>query len=224
MLMASLSPHPMSLWDVKNKPVSRLRLDRRLTLLNDQDRQQLAAIEKILHWAKMSAGNNDVEISVAAERVLQSLDKPLLQQVIIWRLELRTIMAAIRWRKLGKEAPTKSERWGYGQVVPFIRKNWQIDDFSLSHRFAWIANANTLFVEDKSVELEKLLLNLSWEYYESIGHSHYFDFEAVVIYVLRWSIVSRWTQCNEQEAMQQFELLVKNGLGDFNQQAEVNIL
>jgi hypothetical protein len=83
-----------SLWDVKNKPVSRLRLDRRLTLLNDQDRQQLAAIEKILHWAKMSAGNNDVEISVAAERVLQSLDKPLLQQVIIWRLELRLLQLA----------------------------------------------------------------------------------------------------------------------------------
>ena len=215
MLMASLSPHPMSLWDVKNKPVSRLHLERRLTLLNDQDRQQLVAIESVLHWAKISAENSDIAISSAAEDVLQSLDKPLLQDVIIWRMEIRTIMAAIRRRKLGKDAPAKNERWGYGQVVPFIRKNWQVDDFSLSHRFAWVRKANTLFVEDQSVELEKLLLNLSWQYYESIGQSHYFDFEAVVIYVLRWNIVSRWSQCNEQEAMLQFEQLVKNSLGDF---------
>ncbi|MBT6575618.1 MAG: DUF2764 family protein [Gammaproteobacteria bacterium] len=224
MLIASLSPHSMSLWDVKSKPVTRLHLERRLALLNDQDRQQLAEIETNLHWAKMSTENNDVEISIAAEHIIQSLDKPLLQEVIIWRMELRTIMAAIRRRKLGKDAPAKNERWGYGQVVPFIRKNWQIDDFSLSHRFAWVSHANTLFIEDKSVELEKLLLNLSWEHYESIGHSHYFDFEAVVIYVLRWNIVSRWTQCHEQEAMQQFELLVKNGLGDFTQQAGINTL
>ena len=215
MLMASLPPHSLSLWDVKNKPISRLHLERRLTLLNDADRQQLSAIESILHWARISTDNDDQTIAVATEQVIQSLAKPLLRDVITWRMEIRTIMAAIRMRKLGMDAPAKNEPWGYGQVVPFVRKNWVVDDFSLSHRFAWINQANTLFTTEQSVELEKLLLNLSWEYYASIGHGHYFDFEAVVIYVLRWNIVNRWVQCNEQEAMQQFELLVKKGLGDF---------
>ena len=215
MLMASLPPHPLSLWDLKNKPVSRLHLERRLSLLNDQDKQQLAEIESILHWAKMNDENSDAQISAEAERVTQSITTPLLQKTIIWRMELRTIITAIRWRKLGREVPAKNERWGYGQVVPFIRKNWQVDDFSLSHRFDWIKKANTLFETEQSVELEKLLLNLSWQHYESIGHTHYFDFEAVVIYVLRWNIVNRWSQCNEEIAMNQFEILLNNGLGDY---------
>ncbi|MCK5665562.1 MAG: DUF2764 family protein [Thiotrichaceae bacterium] len=190
MLMASLPPLPLSLWNLKNKPVTRLSLDRQLNLLTEHDRQQLAAIESILHWAKMSEGNSDAEIALEAERVIQSIHNSLLQKIIIWRLELRTIMTANRRRKLGLAAPDKNLRWGYGQVVPFIRNNWQTDDFALSHRFPWVTQAHNLFQTDQSVELEKLLLNLSWEHYERIGQCHYFDFEAVVIYVLRWDIIN----------------------------------
>lgn len=215
MLMASLPPHPMSLWDKKNKPVSRLHLERRLTLLNEQDRQQLAEIEAVLHWSKINTEHSDSETLAEAENLIKTLERPLLQDVVVWRLELRTIMAAIRRRKLGKEAPAKNERWGIGQVVPFIRRNWQTNDFSLSHRFSWVSTANTLLESEQTHELEKLILNLGWQYYASLGQSHYFDFEAVVIYVLRWNIVQRWVQCNEQEAMRQFETLVTTGLGDY---------
>lgn len=215
MLMASLPPHPLSMWNLKNKPVSRLHLERRLTLLTESDRQQLAEIESVLHWSKMSIESSDAQIAAEAKRVIQAINRPLLKQVIIWRLELRTIMSAIRRRKLGGEVPAKNELWGYGQVVPIIRNNWQANDFSLSHRFAWVNQANTLFIEDQSVELEKLLLNLSWEHYTDLGQCHYFDFEALVIYVLRWNIVQRWAQCDEQEAMRQFESLVNQGLGGF---------
>ena len=184
--------------------------------MQDEERQQLEEIVSVLHWARMDNENNsDAKIALEAERVINSIDKPLLRETIIWRMELRTIMTAIRRRKLGMDAPSRNERWGYGQVVPFIRKNWQIDDFALSHRFGWIKQANTLFETEQSVELEKLLLNLSWQHYERIGHAHYFDFEAVVIYVLRWNIVHRWVQCNEEIAMQQFEQLVNNGMGDY---------
>jgi len=215
MLMASLPPHPMSLWNFKNKPVTRLHFERQLKLLTEQDTQQLAAIESVLHWHKMQEANSDAEISVEAERVIQSINNPTLQKAIIWRLELRTVITAIRRRKLGLNPPAKNEPWGYGQVVPFIRNNWHVDDFSLSRRFPWLMQAKTLFETDQSLELEKLLLNLSWQYYESIGQGHYFDFEAVVIYALRWDIVSRWTKCDEQAAMKHFEEIVTLGLDDF---------
>jgi hypothetical protein len=219
MLIASLPPHPMSLWDFKHKPVTRLRLERQLKLLTEQDSQQLAAIESILHWAKMQEANSDAEIAIEADRVVKSIHNPLLQEAIIWRLELRIIITAIRRRKLNRPPPDKHEHWGYGQVLPLIRNNWQLDDFGLSHRFPWVAKAQDLFVKDESVELEKLLLNLSWQHYEKLSQSHYFDFEAVVLYVLRWDIVNRWTQCDEQAAMLQFEALVNRGLGDFLQTA-----
>jgi len=220
MLMASLPPHPMSLWDCfKHKPVTRLRLERQLKLLTEQDSQQLAAIESILHWAKMQDLNSDAEIAIEAKRVIKSIHNPLLQQAIIWRLELRIIVTAIRRRKLNRPPPDKHEHWGYGQVLPLIRNNWQLDDFGLSHRFPWVTKAQALFVANESVELEKLLLNLSWQHYAQLGQAHYSDFEAVVLYVLRWDIVNRWSQCDEQAAMLQFEALVNYGLGDFLQTA-----
>jgi hypothetical protein len=215
MLMASLPPHPMSLWNNKNKPITRLHLEKRLTLLNDADRQQLAAIEGILHWAKMHEADSDALIVVEAEQVIQSIDNPLLQSVISWRMELRTVVAAIRRRELGTDAPAKNTRWGYGEVVSLIRQHWQADDFGCRHRFPWVQEANALFVSEQSVALEQLLLNLSWQHYERIGHGHYFDFEAIVIYVLRWNIVNRWVQCDKQAAMRQFEILVNEGLGEF---------
>lgn len=215
MLMASLPPLPLSLWDFKERPISRLNLEKRLTLLNAADREQLAVIESILHWAKMTGERSDAMVAMEAEKVIQSISNPLLQNAIIWRLELRTIIAAIRRRKLGQEAPSRDERWGYGSIVHSIRNHWQVDDFSLNHRFPWVIQAQRLFANDQSVELEKLLLNLSWQHYERVGHVHYFDFEAVVLYVLRWDIVNRWAQCDEQSAMRQFEKLVNRGLGDF---------
>ncbi len=213
--MASLPPHPMSLWEHKNKPITRLHLEKRLTLLQDADRQQLMLIEGVLHWAKMQGAASDAAVAVEAKRAMQSIENSLLQSVISWRMELRTLMAAIRRRKLGKEAPAKNAAWGYGEVVTLIRQNWQVDDFGCSRRFPWVLEANTLFVTEQSVALEKLLLNLSWQHYAHIGQGHYFDFEAIVIYVLRWNIINRWVQCDEQAAMRQFEALVNEGLGEF---------
>ncbi len=211
--IASLPPLPLSLWDLKNKPVTRLTLERQLKLLNEKDSEQLQLIESILHWAKIEGRVSDETIAMEAKRVIAAIQHPLLQSMVIWRLELRTIIAAIRCRQLGLKAPDMKQPWGYGSVVSSIKKNWQVDDFSLSHRFPWIKKANSLFASNQSVELEKLLLNLSWQHYERMGQGHYFDFVAVVVYVLRWDIMYRWAQCDERVAMQQFELLVNQGLG-----------
>jgi len=214
-LIASLPPLPLSLWDLKNKPVTRLTLERQLKLLSDKDSEQLQLIESILHWAKIEGKVSDETIATEAKRVIATIDNPLLQSMVIWRLELRTIIAAIRRRKLALKAPDIKQSWGYGSVVSSIKKNWQMDDFALSNRFPWIKKANSLFEADRSIELEKLLLNLSWQRYERMGQGHYFDFAAVVVYVLRWDIINRWAQCDEMLAMQQFELLVNQGLGEF---------
>lgn len=47
---------------------------------------------------------------------------------------------------------------------------------------------------------------------KKIGQGHYFDFEAVIIYVLRWDINDRWAKNDEKKAIQQFEKLVEQAL------------
>jgi len=213
MLMASLPPHALSLWDDKNKSLSQVQLERHLTLLQPEDKQMLAKIESVLHWAKMPSIKEAKEIAKSSEQLLQSVQTPFLQEIIIWRLQIRTIIAAIRQRKLNGELAEKDEGIGYGDLPRIIKKNWQIDDFALSNRFPWVNEANQLFNSNECVALEKLLLNLSWRHYEKMGQGHYFDFEAVIIYVLRWDIINRWSQNDTEKAMQQFEHLVEVALG-----------
>lgn len=209
MLMASLPPHALSLWDSKNKRLSRVQLDRHLSLLNSKDKQTLDEIQAVLLWAKMSSIEHAEK---QVEQLLSELNNSFLADVVIWRLQIRTIMAAIRYRKLNQSATAAADFRGYEGVTSHIKKNWQSDDFTLSHRFPWLKEANQLFNANETVNLEKLLLNLSWQHYEKIGQGHYFDFEAVIIYVLRWDINDRWAKNDEKKAIQQFEKLVEQAL------------
>jgi hypothetical protein len=42
-------------------------------IVSERDSQQLAAIESILHWAKMQEMMSDAEIATEAERVIKSI-------------------------------------------------------------------------------------------------------------------------------------------------------
>jgi len=53
---------------------------------------------------------------------------------------------------------------------------------------------------------------LVWQHYISIGSQHYFDFPAVVIYVLKWDMIKCWTNYNADKAMERFDELVDAGL------------
>jgi len=212
MLMASLPPHALSLWDIKNKRLSSVQLERHLSVLNAKDRQTLRDIEIVLHWAKMPTIEEEQQLIKNTDQLLMELKNSFLHEVIVWRLNIRTIMASIRRRKLNRPIVDHQDYLGHGEIAAVIKKNWQVDDFSLAFRFPWIKEANQLFNNNETLALEKLLLHLSWQHYERLGQGHYFDFEAVVIYVLRWDIINRWAQNDEQKAMQQFELLVEQAL------------
>jgi hypothetical protein len=44
---------------------------------------------------------------------------------------------------------------------------------------------------------------------------HYFDFEAVIIYLNRWSLVDRWARYNGEAAVERFRKLVDSGIEKF---------
>ena len=68
---------------------------------------------------------------------------------------------------------------------------------------------------DQSLELEKALLEAVWEELDRISTKERFSFEAVVIYLLRWNLVFRWTTYNSEIAIERFDQLVENALGEF---------
>lgn len=214
LLLASLPRHATGLFSTSQTPLSRIQLDKRLTLLDAGDTEDLQRIEALLHWAQLKDETDQIVVRKSHEMIDLIRDE-LLKSMVLWRLELRTLLSALRQRHSGASAPEKNTFAGFGEWPSFIEKNWHENDFGVGHRQSWVVQAQELLAQNKSYELEKLLLDLVWQYYIRIGSQHYFDFPAVVIYVLRWDMINRWTHYNRDKAMERFDELVDSRLENF---------
>jgi len=209
--MASLPPHKNKLFDEELVPLSRIQLNKRLALLDKKDTADLQKIESLLHWSHMK---EDVDHIFVAQTLnsIESIDSIFIKNIVIWRLELRVILAALRMRHKGLKQPPDSKFLDFDYWHFFISNYWHEPDFGLSKQLPWLLDANTLLLENNSYQLEKLLFNVVWEHYHRQNFGHYFNFEAVIIYVLRWDIVSRWRNNSSTLALKRFNDLVDTGL------------
>lgn len=211
MLMTSLPPHKHDMFEDKQVPLSRIQLNKRLALLDEQDASDLLIIEELLHWSHIKNNIDQTFVNETVESI-SSIDNKFIQNIIVWRLELRIILATLRMRHQGQKSPPVKHIFGFDYWYFIINKYWHEPDLGLSRQLPWLPKANELLVADKSLELEKHIFRVVWEHYRQQSFGHYFNFEAVIIYVLRWDIVYRWTNNHKEMAEQRFNNLVDAGL------------
>jgi uncharacterized protein DUF2764 len=211
MLMSSLPPHKRDLFATGQTPISKIQLNKRLQWLEQDDAADLAKIQSLLYWSEVSH-DTDREFIAHARELLGTVNNEFFCRVITWRLELRTLIAALRHRYKGMQAPRSKNELGFGRWTLFISKNWEQDDFGIGNQLPWLSKVNSHIAADDPLALEKLLLNLVWQQYEQEGNGHYFDFEAVVIYTLRWDVINRWSSCDSDNALRRFNGIVEKCL------------
>jgi hypothetical protein len=198
----------------RRPPISRIRLTHRLRMLAPQDADELAAVEDLTHWHRLSLDATDEQIVAQSSRIVPSLQSPLMRDVATWRLELRSVVAALRRRAAGEPAPGRGEMWGYGRWTRPVLRNWRKPDFGLSGPLPWVSRLNDLIVRNDAQEAERVQLKLVWQFLTRLSDGHYFDFEAVALYVLRWDIIHRWTMYDSQQATERFNELRQETLGE----------
>ncbi|MBI3993787.1 MAG: DUF2764 family protein [Candidatus Lambdaproteobacteria bacterium] len=196
-----------------HRPISRIRLDGRLALLHPDDARELALIEGVVRWESLPMGQDDEVFLRRADEALAQLSRPNLRDVLRWRLAARTMLAALRRRHLGLALPAPPVRWGFGEWAAHIRRNWSHPQFRLAPYFPWIDEAQRALAEGDARALERLVVHAVWRHLEQAGAGHYFDFEAVVLYVLRWSLAARWAAYEPARASTRFGHLIESGLG-----------
>jgi hypothetical protein len=213
MLISSL-PYRGSLFDARRAPLSRIRLRQRQRLLDEADRACLRVLANLLEWSRQGIERTDEEIIAQAKAELPNLDNEFARDLAVWRLELRTVVAALRRRHRGQPAPSRHDGWGYGRWLAHIRRHWNEPQFGLERVYPWLVEARTMLEAGDALGLERLLLNAVWEHLDRVSVSHHFDFEAVLIYSMRWDLIARWTACHGDEAAARFEEMVQEGLED----------
>ncbi|MEM1050481.1 MAG: hypothetical protein AAGI28_00160 [Pseudomonadota bacterium] len=219
MLMSSL-PAPGPLFSEKQTPLSRLRLEARLKLLDDADRAVLDAIESALEWRRMGSDMDDAALLKRVAHAYDIAPSETLRRVIDGRMNIRLCMAALRLRARGEGPPAVDGAWGYGRWRRMLVRNWRAPSFGLDHIFPWIKEADQLLAKGESYALERLILSIVERDLKRHGALHQFDFEAVVIYVLRWSLVERWTRYNAEAASRRFSQILEDGLNAAEQTLE----
>ena len=214
MLIASL-PRPGPLFLLKQTPMSRFKLEQRLRVLRPEHVQSLKLVEEVLDWGRLRMHTTDSEVIARTRRAMAELDSSTLRNIIKSRLELRSCIAALRLRAAGKTAPPTGRVWGYGSELKRIIHNWSAPDFGLSRRYPWLPEADRLIRQGNALALERIILEEAYRDLERRGGLHLFDFEAVVIYVLKWNIVDRWARHNADGASRRFDELTEHGLGHY---------
>lgn len=211
LLISSLPVHKHDMFADDHVPLSRIKLNKQLSLLDFRDAADLEKIEQLLHWSQIKI---DIDQSFVEKTIqsINSIDNTFIQHIIIWRLELRIILAALRMRHQGQSQPPKKNIFGFDYWYFIMNKYWHQPDLGLSKQIPWITLANELLINNKSLELEKLLFSVVWEHYRRQSFGHYFNFEAVIIYVLRWDIISRWTSNHGETALKRFDDLINKEL------------
>lgn len=216
MLMASLPPLG-DLFGQNQTPLTEIQLRHRLRFLTDQDSKTLSQIEQLVRRSKQPAEWTDAQIVESAKTLLDHLSSNTLKQAVEFVVNLRTIVAALRRRKLGENSPPKQSDWGYSPWLQRIERHWTEPDFGLGTVVPWVSKARRLWDDDDSVELERLILVESWKQFGRLSNGHYFDFAAVVLYVLRWSLINRRVNYDRETAQKRFNSLIDDGIGNFDQ-------
>lgn len=212
-LMASLPPLG-NLFEAATPPISRIKLESRLQLLDTTDSQTLEQIANLISWPSQPPERTDPGFVADARRFLGSTRSGTLRALVTERLEMRTIVAALRRRHRGEAQPPTGEVWGFGGWVGLIERNWSAPTFGLEGIFPWVRQAHDLLQTDDLIGFEKLQFSVVWSILDRLGAGHNFDFEALIIYLARWSLVSRWSCYKGEVAVTRFRQLVDSGLGN----------
>ncbi len=206
MLLTSLPRHPEHLFSAKRPPVSRIQLDKRLAQLTPEHQRQLQCVEQLAHW-RMIENLDDDSLLSQETRLLAELTDASVREMVRWRLNLRSLVAALRMKRQGL-AISNDDKAVLGEQAWIMARNWQTDDLGLGYHYPWLSQAWQHLQARQSHDVEKLLLSEVWNYYTRLGQYHAFDFPAVVIYVLKWDVLHRFVQHDAATAWSRFRQLI----------------
>ena len=204
--LPNLPPH----FDVDLPPITRPRLNSRLRQLTAQDAATLKQLRDFLAWDRQPVDQTDARVVAHYARLQDEIKHPVLLEIVDHRINVRTIVSALRRRRDGQGPPE-----GVGKLVDRIRRNWQHPSFGLQHAFPWIDSFAEQLQLQNAVEAERILFEFTWTTWCRMASRFTFSFEAILLYLARWTIVDRWTSRDAQLGQQRFDRLIEETLGEY---------
>jgi len=185
-------------------PLSRIALERRLSMLSPEDAAQLALIEQ-LYFPASGKGWEQTDAAWVRQwqKMLSSVESIALQERLNYQFELRTLLCALRLR--ADSEGRVSTFSGLGRWRGQIQRHWFEPRFGLESRWPDSIQLCHAFEQQQPGELEQQINQLLWRDLWRCEQQHHFMFEAVACFVLRWGLVERRLKSQATPALERFK-------------------
>lgn len=205
-MVASSLPRMDASFKISEPPISRHQLEKRLKLLPEETVKLLFQIELLVWSSWYMPKQSVIETRTLYQNTLES-NSDFISDITNWYLDLRSILAAMRMRKTQKESPSDSHNYWVTRWDHQLIQKWNEPDFGLKSVYPWIPKVNACIEKNDTASVEEFLLTHIWNYLSKLEAGHYFDFEAITVYLLRWNIVNYWSQFNKNKVLECIDLL-----------------
>jgi Protein of unknown function (DUF2764) len=210
-LIASLPPLPPR-FDVKRDPISAPRLEQRLGMLEEDDAAVIDQWRSFVVWDRQPVDRTDEEFIAEHDALMHSISNTTLREMIQLRIDMRTIVCAVRLRRAGMSPPKGVGRW-----VEHIRRNYNEPEFKLAGQYSWIGEFDELLAAGDAMGAERLLFSTNYTQWSRMAERYSFSFEAILLYLARWEIIDRWTSRSAEAGQIRFKSILTETLGDYVQ-------
>jgi hypothetical protein len=207
-VVASL-PHLPYFANVERLPLSRLRLEQRLRMLDADESRQIYQAEFLVGWRLPAGESGGGNIATQYKTVLQSISQPVLREFVEYRLDMQTVIAALRIRQAGRDPGQYLGNWGVGRLVKHIEAHWDAADFRLGTIYPWVQEVDRYLAASDAMALDRLLMDIVWRKLSRLGDRSPFGFEAITAFVFKWDILQAWLQRDAGAAKQRFQILIE---------------
>lgn len=210
-LLSSLPDMP-SLRYARALPIGEQRLRQRLKPLAPADARVLSEVEEIVSWRHQRPADPDaLQIARLADAAGRHRVRAV-RDIAGFRLETRTIVAALRYRRSGA-AKMHSALVGAAPVAATIARRWNDPDFGLAAIHPWIGEVRRGMEAGDWIGVERVLLQRAWSQLCAVDQRHNYALENVIAWVLRWDVLSRWLAVDAALATARFTTLLDEALG-----------
>ncbi|EMI20769.1 V-type ATP synthase subunit A-like protein [Rhodopirellula maiorica SM1] len=190
-------------------PITPLRLRQRLSRLQPKHAVQLELARPLVGWrCRRLTGYADHDLVIEHKGLTDTqLDAPL-RDYIEFRMTQQTLIAALRRRHDGLERPADSDAFGFGPSVHSIRKHWDTPHFGLQYRYPWLPMVGERLSAGDAIGLERLLMDLNWQWLTRCAEQSMFGFAAVMAFVFKWDMLGAWLANDPLRAKARFTELI----------------
>jgi hypothetical protein len=203
-------PHLPYFAEAERLPLSRLRLEQRLRMLDADETRQILQAEFLAGWrlpaGKLGSGG---KITAQYKSMLQSISQPVLREFVEYRLDIQTLLAALRIRQAGRDPKQYPGTWGIGRLVKHIEAHWDAADFRLGTVYPWVQEADSYLAASDAMALDRLLMDTVWRKLSRLADMSPFGFEAITAFVFKWDILQAWLQRDAPTAKQRFQVMIE---------------